>query len=368
MSEANKGDKKFLFRENSAIFAILPLVGRGLFREKKKENTYLEMIAKQVHSVENTGSIPILKNKSSKVQEILSLAGKRHLKQNKEASIDENKSLLLSMTFGRTYLEALDILSYKESIRVLVYSKTHLDEPTVKEIGTLYLETQFELLRLHQARPVVMVKVILRASNCPPTNGQPTMSTSETEIAQRIDFLQSELVLVEMGFRLTERNNKLVLLQSQGDDTSFRQSCMREIYTLQKELDEKKTKNLVIREESLVDLKSWYCSCNAYQNCYLQNYHKYTSVTEENIKEDSLKASSFLLKDASEMVANAATNKENLVARFLCALPPEIQTKHLSTLPLCPHLLALILALANPLFSSHFICFDYLDNLANLIR
>lgn len=368
MSEANSRDKKFLFQENSAIFALLPLVGRGLFREKQKENPYLKMIAKQVHSVENTRSIPILREKSTKVHDILSVAGKRLLEQKKEASLDENKSLLLSMTFGRTYLEALDILSYKESIRVLVYSKMHLDEPLVKEIGTRYLEAQFELLRSHQARPVVMVKVTLSTLNCPHTANQSTISAAENEIVQRIDFLQSELVLQEMGFSLTERHNKLVLLETQGEDTFFRQSCLAEIDTLQKELEKKKSKHLVTREESIVDLKSWYCSCNAYQHCYLQNYQKYTPAAENDLLEGSLKALSFFVKDASQMVANAATNKENLVARFLCALPPEIQTKHLSTLPLCPHLLALVLALANPLFSSQFIRFDYLDNLASLIR
>lgn len=288
--------------------------------------------------------------------------------------IDENKSILLAFTFGRAFADALSILSDPRNINIVVYCEEGTDENLVNELGANYLQGKFESTGSNACLPisvkVTQVKQIRESSK-----GRVSKKRM-AEIGQRLAHLNLEKMLHNAGLTINDAGELTTIPKSTSilniptntlKPTTMFSANSVERTRLQKELDAAVATK---RELYVVDLKSWYCSCDEFQASYVPQT---TPDTLDNDSDthcpispyDTLSTPAGLyMMDTDDLIAKC---HDNPITRYFRSLLPHNQTRHLSKLPICCHLIALSIAATNSPHTHRYFTILSLDNVWSML-
>mmetsp|Transcript_476 Transcript_476/g.561 ORF Transcript_476/g.561 Transcript_476/m.561 type:complete len:381 (+) Transcript_476:2540-3682(+) len=365
-----------LLQENSAIFSLLPLLIQGLFHWESHLAILLKFLQNQIEESEVLDESQTIQLQAiySQIQEISKREVTKHSNQNDVLVIDEDKSLLLTFTFGRAFMDALSILSDSNNINIIVYCEEGTDKDLVNELGVNYLQGNFE-----STGPGAFYPISVKVTQVKQVREQTKLRVSKkrmAEIGQRLAYLDLERMLNNAGLTINDAGELTTipkstntLKESDSQNLFLRSSANSdERIQLQKELNEAVATK---RELNIVDLKSWYCSCEEFQASYvssqdqsyqLENWRDFDHTTTTDDTFPTL--SPLRMIDADNLIAKFYDNQ---ITRYFRSLLPQNQTKHLSTLPICCHILALSIAASNSPYTHRYFTVSSLDNLWSML-
>lgn len=359
MELPTKGDsinQDALLDDNASIFSILPLLIHDLFHWESHITILMKYLLDQMVSSEVLEESQAIQLQAiySNVQELVNKGIVGHNDQQDVLTIDEDKSILLSFAFGRTLSDATSILSDPRNIEIVVHCPDGTSDELVHKQAGDYLKGKYEG-PAHSACYPISVKVTqLKPAG---TRSRTRVSRKrDAEIRQRLAHLDLEELLHNAGItidasgELTTSANAVSSSINLEDDNRVASANVEEKNLLLRELAEGVTTKTV---QNVVDLKSWYCTCDEFQACYV-------SQTQESLEDkglyhsDNKTASACFLPGFGTQMMHAehltAKFLDNAITRYFRSLLPENRTKHLSPLPRCCHILALAIAAEN---SSH---------------
>lgn len=290
--------------ENSSVLLLLPLLLENLFGYENQ----LVNLTKIVESCRLNVRWKIIQERLNELPPHIWL---------ELLSIDEDKAVLLAFMLGSMFAESVDLLVSRRLV-VLVYNSDC---------------KQVEIDRYFQGQFNRKVPVILRFK--PPTTTRTQgpklvisqlqkLSDLHKEVAPQILSVIEEIRQEDELSRKPEREQ-----QKDGDDA--------------RDADDGEDAAESTFDPSLLiscDLKSWYCSCEEFQN--------QTAGISSNHPEGSECGSSELF--SVEKLTNGSVNEKLL--KILNS--PFIKTKHKSPLPICCHLLSILIISFNNLNPSTF--------------
>lgn len=370
-------DDDFLLQENSAILSILPLLIQDLFHWESHLEILLKFLQNQIEASEVLEESQTIQLQAiySQIQEIAEKEMVENRHQKDVLVIDENKSILLAFTFGRAFADALSILSDPTNINIVVYCEEGTDENLVNELGANYLQGKFESIGSNACHPisvkVTQVKQIRERSKARVSKKR------MAEIGQRLAHLNLEKMLHNAGLTINDAGELTTIPKSTNslenipantlNPTTMFSANSDERIRLQKELDEAVATK---RELHVVDLKSWYCSCDEFQAAYVPQATPDTLDNDSDThcpisRDDTLFTPTGLhMMDANDLIAKC---HDNPITSYFRSLLPHNQTRHLSKLPICCHLLALSIAATNSPHSHRYFTILSLDNVWSML-
>lgn len=327
-----------LLQENAAIFSILPLMILGLFHRESHEVVLQKFLQDQISIAQELDDDRSSKLQAiiSQVNEALTAISKLGHSEKSVLVIDENKSVLLSLTFGRTFSDALDILSNPDNIEANVLCEDSTAE-NIQHVVSNYMQGKFESGDMNLP---IAVKVNQKKSTG--TTRNRLSKNKDAEIRERISYLELEQMLHNVGLTITDTGElaakpKIVQTQFVPPPDHSSEAIAHELKLLQLQLDDgiATTSDLY-----LVDLKSWYCSCEEYQACYVPTEPENNAYAPDYNSPDL----QLQMVPVDRLIAK---NLHNSITHLFRGPQPHAQTNHLSTLPICPHLLAVVIAAVN---------------------
>lgn len=370
-------DDDSLLQENSAILSILPLLIQDLFHWESHLEILLKFLQNQIEASEVLEESQTIQLQAiySQIQEIAEKGIVENSGQKDVLVIDENKSILLAFTFGRAFVDALSILSDPKNIKIVVYCEEGTEKSLINELGANYLQGKFESTGPNACHPigvkVVQVKQIRERSKARVSKKR------VAEIGQRLAHLDLEKMLHNAGLTINDAGELITIPKSTSilknipadtlNPSALFSANSDERTRLQKELDEAVATK---RELHAVDLKSWYCSCDEFQACYVPQTRPdildNDSDTRCPISPDDILSTPAgrHMMDAHDLIAKC---HDNPITRYFRSLLPQNQTKHLSTLPICCHLLALSIAATNSPHTHRYFTILSLDNVWSML-
>ncbi|CUM54994.1 unnamed protein product [Debaryomyces tyrocola] len=370
-------DDDSLLQENSAILSILPLLIQDLFHWESHLEILLKFLQNQIEASEVLEESQTIQLQAiySQIQEIAEKGIVENSGQKDVLVIDENKSILLAFTFGRAFVDALSILSDPKNIKIVVYCEEGTEKSLINELGANYLQGKFESTGPNACHPigvkVVQVKQIRERSKARVSKKR------VAEIGQRLADLDLEKMLHNAGLTINDAGELITIPKSTSilknipadtlNPSALFSANSDERTRLQKELDEAVATK---RELHAVDLKSWYCSCDEFQACYVPQTRPDILDNDSNTRcpispDDTLSTPAGLhMMDAHDLIAKC---HDNPITRYFRSLLPQNQTKHLSTLPICCHLLALSIAATNSPHTHRYFTILSLDNVWSML-
>lgn len=381
MNESNDNsinEHDSLLQDNSAILSILPLLIQDLFHWESHLAILLKFLQNQIGESEVLDESQTIQLQAiySQIQEISEKEVAKNKKQNDVLVIDEDKSLLLTFTFGRAFLDALSILADPNNINVVVYCEEGTDKELVNELGANYLQGNFGSTGTGVFHPIsVKVTQVKQVRERSKTR---VSKKRLAEISQRLAYLDLERMLSNAGLTINDSGELTTIPKSTSTLKVFQSNTLTpfsrssdnsdERIRLQKELIEAVATK---RELNVVDLKSWYCSCEEFQASYVSSPEQPDQLENcrepgcTTIADDTFPTLSPLrMIDADNLIAKF---HDNQITRYFNSLLPQNQTKHLSSLPICCHLLALSIAATNSPYTHRYFTVLSLDNLWSML-
>lgn len=309
---------------NSGILFVLPSLLKNLLQEQTHADLMIKQL--QVH-------FPDLdETKLSQAKELISqcLEAKDTSRLKNSWIVDQDKSILLTLMYGDIYLQALDL-----AMTGIVTMNTFGTEAGISDISTY----------LHQTTPPQLVIFKVR---------QPSHRKRSD-----LDFTNK---LQQIGLKLGDYNNPLQFTEMEFNEVRENINDIR---------NQGKTYT--------VGLSDWYCNCDDYQSCYKEDLkmvtYKELIRSLESMKEQgkSINQGSDNHinegKDNQDIVndplddttmnhsTNIGTNNDSCssttitstITRNISSPLDHISQNslHISPLPICPHLLALLIIFSN---------------------
>lgn len=326
----SSNDGELLMERNASILIMLPSLLQNLFfldYNSRALLRYFEFNDRLEGDDKNENYLQL------KLQVEVLVNGKKIANDKQEAvTVDQNKTILMSFLLGSCYNEALEILSNKDNVNIEILCP---DEDDAQRLGNYYLN-HFRLPDDCNGESV-MIKVI---QNLPISNDNRKKHISA--IKSRLHFLEIKALLEKVGMSLNS-NGTIVPQRDHIGITDTSGECRR--------LREKITAKLNIEvEENIVDLNNWYCSCKGYQNHYINKGTNRLSNEDANLSKGIVMASvEELIKPLLEVFSTS------IIGRLLS----QCNTKILDPIPICPHILAMLILLhnkdVNPSYNIHWV-------------
>lgn len=294
---------------NSGLLSVLPLLLCNLISRESVEERLLKRIDDELkpHSPQSDDRSIFQQRLQSLKDQLIGLLqdGAQDglhkpvglpggLQKDAKIKLDANKSIMLNLMYGSMYNEALAM--YQERlIQILVLS----DGPDDCELLKKFIETQ-------DSSNAVFIKVSDPTPNVKGNLLNDPIMTSD---------LKKPLTVFDIRYQLRriglELNNDWIL-----------QKFEPTIGKLLLLLPPSKRLRPNPSTQHLVDVKTWYCSCTVYQLCYHNDYR---------------------MKSMADLMSKMPDSPETQNLQKI--LVPEM--KNLQKLPLCAHLLAVLMLLYN---------------------
>lgn len=289
-----------LLGENAAIFAILPSVSRGLLKStdyidvvfrfldverRKAERARDEITTSRLAKVEQ--DLQGLQE-SEKFRQLLS-----PLSAEKVIEIDHDKTVVLAHTFGAVYSQAL-ALATNGSIKAEILSNK----------GELLPEELQEATRNYFLQSRGKLPILIKVSK------EPVIVKTAPQVKEPNIYLEIKKMLAKLKFSLDLETFSVELSES---------SELLEISDTPKEIEALALPDL--GPEVTVNVYNWFCSCDQFLDT-LNCYHNATG---------------------DEMAANLHSEESSIISRWFASS----SCNHISPLPICMHLLAVVIAVHN---------------------
>lgn len=269
-------DKEYLHGDDAGIIGMLPALASDLVSHRSYTQQLLDQIEQQLDQ-----GIVSISSTNEQLRLVYQQLASKHANNDIPAMqtgqdmyyvIEENKSIMLNLVFGSLYQEAMEMY-VSQCIDVIVYSKDN--NVAVQLVVEEYFRGEYTV-------PVV-IKVYEKGK--PKTRGTLLDLTSQLE---------------NLGLRIT-KGWELVNFAKPAEPTVITGRG----------------------EPVIVDLKTWYCSC------------------------DGAKPTTGTLESAQSLFANYPDSKEIGVLKAIFDSNMRTECKYPTPLPICCHLLAMIIAAFN---------------------
>ncbi|CAK7902554.1 hypothetical protein CAAN1_16S03642 [[Candida] anglica] len=330
MSVDSRSDNENLLAENACVLGMVPSLVQDLYYWETTLEMLYQVIKVNINDSELDSELKtywesFYQSLNEQVEE-LSVVEKEKSMSKDMLAIDENKSIMLTFLLGTIFIKALEILSRQDSIVVKVHSNQSHEEKLV--LVQEYMRGIFP-----QEIPISIT--VLHSENYEPNE-------KDLESFQK----QKELKLIELK-KLVETIEQQVpkLILSRDKLFSKLELNLKEppshVHEDELEDNEQEQPHEENKREYIVDLKSWYCSCNTYQ---LQH----TGVPgshpehEQQYEPNSPNPNQYPIS-LTQLLSTQPypTTLSNLLQAS------NVPTKHASLLPLCAHLLAVLIGAWN---------------------
>ncbi|CCE88702.1 Piso0_001479 [Millerozyma farinosa CBS 7064] len=333
-------------QDNFGVLVLLPSLAAGLFTLKPRIDVLQNLIEEEnsfLQTIDGSSDVEIQAIREQAVH--INLNNENHSAGETSLCIDAEKSLGLSLLFGDTYGRALEVLSLPSNVDVMVFSRSGQEPRDLQEMGAKYLAGDFDgLFKQEETSPEDYI-ITVRVTQQRRTEMDHRRKVSLKKAAKiRKELIQLELEEILHRAKVSQRE----MQQSIG---SFQH--MHEIDKRRSELESELNSGFSLSQVShVVDLKTWYCTCTEYQMCYTRSF------TSDHTEEQELDPASHSLPTATQVspytkglkmvAANELIKGEpNCVSKFFTGMKNKNTTKHLQQLPICCHLLAVVLVSAN---------------------
>lgn len=331
--------------ENAAILAVLPLLLRNFLSRESHCHKVLESIDNQITKQLNQDNnkvhgndLQVNEQNSHSNVELFSyimkdlklirdqLATKivnrdlliMKLDKDKHYNIDQNKSIMLDLLFGAMYHEAVEIYQNK-LIKMIIFKG---EDDTINELPTNYFKARYIM-----KHPVV-IKVDNPKDNI---NKKLQLQFNTTRNDSRDGIFNIKQLLSTIGLFI---DNDLRLRPI--STTSF--GIEMDLDTCSQENHSKFRKSKTTTH--IVDLKTWYCSCDQYQK-------HYSPLKSDGFERDAMSVMTptdhLKMTTLKKLTANYATSHDSNILLDLL----DSRVNHLSKMPICAHLLAVAMLLFN---------------------
>ncbi|QBM90159.1 SWIM zinc finger protein [Metschnikowia aff. pulcherrima] len=313
--------QRMLHAQNASVLTLLPSLANGLLSQVSRLERVLNFIDDEVAVLRyNQQKLDRLLHIKKQLQEIEKPA------HNSVVNVDAEKTLLLAYAFGEQYAPALALLTGKQ-ISIQVWG-TQLIEPTRESLDRFFIS--------HEKDIPIFVQV----------SKEPVAEEKEA-VMDVNPFLQLRTMLADLGLLMNLSDFTLVkadAVKTASEKASVKESICEEIgrgsekqnepdqaspelginiepqnLTCESKHDQVNRPDLENPSKVMVDLNMWYCSC--------LDFTKKSYVTHDKSWLDIMHST-----DGSSTIAKFVQNAP-------CKLP--------ATLPICKHLLAVVLLACN---------------------
>lgn len=333
-------------QDNFGVLILLPSLATGLFTLRPRIDVLQNLIEEEnsfLQTIDGSSDVEIQAIREQAVH--ISLNNEDHSAGETSLCIDAEKSLGLSLLFGDIYSRALAVLSSPSNVNVMVFSRLGQEPQDLQELGAKYLAGEFDgLFRQDETSPedyIITVRVTQQH--------RMEMDHRRKVSLKKAAKIRKELIQLE----LEEILHRAKLSQKESYQSTGSRQHMHEIGKRRSELELELNSDFSISQEShVVDLKTWYCTCTEYQMCYTRSFALANTEEQASDLESSnlptITQVSPYTKGLKMVAANELIKGEpNYVSKFFTGMKNKNTTKHLLQLPICCHLLAVVLVSAN---------------------
>lgn len=333
-------------QDNFGVLIMLPSLAAGLFTSKPRIDVLQNLIEEEnsfLQTIDGSSDVEIQAIGEQAVH--ISLNNESYSAGETSLCIDAEKSLGLSLLFGDIYGRALAVLSSPSNVDVLVFSRLGQEPQNLQELGAKYLAGGFDgLFKQDETSPEDYI-ITVRVTEQRRTELDHRRKVSLKKAAR----IRKELIQLE----LEEILHRAKVSQKETHQPIDSDKHMHEIEKRRSELELELNSGFSISQVyHVVDLKTWYCTCTEYQMCYTRSFT--LDHTEEQAADPATPnlptttQVSPYTKGLKMVAANELINGEpNCVSKFFTGMKNKNTTKHLKQLPICCHLLAVVLVSAN---------------------
>lgn len=333
-------------QDNFGVLILLPSLAVGLFTSKPRIDVLQNLIEEEnsfLQTIDGSRDVEIQAIREQAVH--ISLNNESHSAGESTLCIDTEKSLGLSLLFGDIYNKALALLSSPSNVDVMVFSRLGKEPQDLLELGAKYLAGEFDdLFKQEETSPEDYIITIRVTQQC----------RTEIDHRRKVSLKKAAMIRKE----LIQLELEEIIHRAKASQEEVRQSTgsgqhMHEIEKRRSELELELNSGFSIYQVShVVDLKTWYCTCTEYQMCYTRSftlYHAEEKASDPASPElPTTKQVSLYTKGLKMVAVNELIKGEpNCVSKFFTRIKNQKNTKHLQQLPICCHLLAVVLVSAN---------------------
>lgn len=289
-----------LLDENAAIFAVLPSVSRGLLNSTNYIDVVSRFLDVERRKAERARD-EITTSRLAKVeQELRELQGTERFQQvldilnaERVTEIDHEKTVLLAHTFGPVYSHALALVT-NGSIKAEILSNKakFLPEELQEATKNYFLQSRGN------------VPIFIRVSK------EPAIVKTAPQVKEPNIYLEIKKMLAKLKLSLDLETFSVGLSKS---------SDLPEISEPPKESEAQVLSDL--GPEVTVNVYNWFCSCDQ----FLDKLNCFHNVT------------------GAEMAARLHSEESSIMSRWFASS----SCNHISPLPICMHLLAVVIAVHN---------------------
>ncbi|CCE79418.1 Piso0_001479 [Millerozyma farinosa CBS 7064] len=333
-------------QDNFGILILLPSLATGLFTLKPRIDILQSLIEEEnsfLQRIEGSSDVEIQAIREQAVH--ISLNNENHSAGETSLCIDTEKSLGLSLLFGDIYTRALAVLSSPSNVDVMIFSRLGQEPEDLQELGAKYLAGEFDgRFKQEETSPEDHIITVRVTQQC----------RTEVDHRRKVSLKKAAKIRKELiQLELEEILHRAKISQMGSYQSTSGHQHMHEIEKRRSELESKLNSGFSICEVShVVDLKTWYCTCTEYQMCYTRSFA--SDNTEEQTSGPAspnlptITQVSPYTKGLRMVAANELIEGEpNCVSKFFTGMKDKNTTKHLSSLPICCHLLAVVLVSSN---------------------
>ncbi|CUM65552.1 uncharacterized protein PRCAT00003198001 [Priceomyces carsonii] len=305
-----------LMHKNSLTLNVLPSLLKDLYRHESSLQSLKSYIEDQISCQTNKTERTRLEN----LQNQLIGLSSQLLESTDVPVIDENKSIILTLMYGSTFTECLKILDGRRIHFHVCDENNSRDE---QEVVKSYLQNLVLLEATEENLICIKVKNYDVEREEPIRNTRPGNS-----LINSLEYFELRR-LVENAGLIFDKTGSLAIppvsLKSRqvdkSDETTSPQSFKRY----------KRNNQGEYTQDHAVDLSAWYCSCDDYQRYY-------TSSIPDELELNML--------SYQELTAKYTTlaSGEDIIDKLL----ERSTVKHLDPIPICSHILAVLIIAYNP--------------------
>lgn len=285
-------DADELFLPNSRILSLLPSLASGLILRTPFTDKIYDFLEKQSKKALRNGDKDRAKDLDRIHEALKARQDEGFIMLKKSSTIDKDKTVILSYSFGNVYLEALR-LATGHAVKLDYFVKdgqgSEFDCKTLKELARTYL--------MGNANQDTRNSIFVKVTDNP---------VEETVVySEPSDFLELRRLLAEIGYtvKLDTKELEKIPPSATHEGTSTHPPPVQGPY-------------------HYVDVYSWHCTCEQFFECYNND------PTVPGVE---------LLQDFSSNVSRGPLHKYLAVCGVL----------HVNPLHICSHLLAIVLCAYN---------------------
>lgn len=315
-----------LLNHNSGILNILPSLLEGIIVQ---ESPY-SVLMRHLNQTMLTNSLVELRQLRNKVIS-LTLEGKDVSSSPTLTRIDKNKNVMLTLTFGETYLNAIEIVSQDwqwMEVEVLGIEARKFDHIRKRELVLQYLSRMQKPPELDSC----LLKITVKQKIAYP--GKKTTQLrlqQEQELLKELHELELRQMLQKVGLDY-DGDGVLRKVSESEDNEKFTDTkyISKRVSEIKKVLEPDS-----FTRQNLVDFENWYCNCEEYQECYLE-------LEQDAIPRKIISPNQLLsLYGAAELETGRLQNLK------LTEMLRKCPTNLVDPIPLCSHLVLVLMVALN---------------------